>query len=148
MGTDRRQRNTRQRQVLLEELRKLDSHPTAAELYEIVRARLPKISLGTVYRNLEVLAKDGTISKLVMCGSEARFDGDRHPHYHVRCVCCGRVDDVEALPGTSLTSEVRQHSDYEILGVRVEYLGLCPECRQQPTPEGDDASPTDEDQKR
>jgi len=56
------QRNTRQRQVVLEELRKLTSHPTAAELYEITRARLPKISLGTVYRNLEVLAENGVRS--------------------------------------------------------------------------------------
>ena len=58
MGRGRFRRNTRQREVILEELRKLASHPTAVGLYEIVRRRLPRISLGTVYRNLELLAAD------------------------------------------------------------------------------------------
>ena len=66
------QRNTRQRQVILEELRCLESHPTAAALHAIVRRRLPKISLGTVYRNLELLARKGMIQKLESAGAEAR----------------------------------------------------------------------------
>ena len=92
------QRNTRQRQVILEELQKLTSHPTAAGLYEIVRRRLPKISLGTVYRNLELLARTGLIQKLEFGGGEARFDGNVDRHDHVRCVRCGRVDDISAPP--------------------------------------------------
>ena len=71
------QRNTRQREVILEELRKLRSHPTAPVLYEIVRRRLPRISLGTVYRNLELLAKSGVVRKLELSDSEARFDGNK-----------------------------------------------------------------------
>ena len=70
------QRNTPQRKVILEELQKAASHPTAAELYEIVRRRLPRISLGTVYRNLELLSESGLIRKLSMGSAEARFDGD------------------------------------------------------------------------
>ena len=76
MRFEPQQRTTRQRQVILEELQKLQSHPTAAALYEIVRRRVPKISLGTVYRNLELLARTGLIRKLEFAGAEARFDGN------------------------------------------------------------------------
>jgi Fur family ferric uptake transcriptional regulator len=125
------QRRTRQREVILEELRKLDSHPTAAGLYEIVRRRLPRISLGTVYRNLELLAGMGEIRKLDFAGSQARFDGCVEPHHHVRCVRCGRLDD---LPGAPLEPLETRHDDccgYEVLGYRLEFVGLCPGCRQQ-----------------
>jgi Fur family ferric uptake transcriptional regulator len=67
---------TRQRKVILEEIRKTDSHPTADELYQRVRQRLPHVSLGTIYRNLETLAASGLIQKLEMGGSQKRFDGN------------------------------------------------------------------------
>ena len=91
-------RNTKQRQVILQELQKLTSHPTAAALYRIVVRRLPKISLGTVYRNLDLLTKTGVIQKLEFGSEEARFDGNSTPHYHIRCVKCGRVDDIHRPP--------------------------------------------------
>ena len=92
MKQDRRQRNTQQRRIILEELQGVRSHPTAVDLYELVRHRLPKISLGTVYRNLELLSRQGTIRKLDFGGEEARFDGDLMRHEHVRCVRCGRME--------------------------------------------------------
>ena len=92
------QRITRQRVVILDELRKVRCHPTATGLYEIVRRQLPKVSLGTVYRNLELLARMGTIRKLEFSGTEARFDGDIGRHDHIRCVRCDRVDDVGGDP--------------------------------------------------
>ena len=128
MSARKAQRNTRQRQVVLEELKKLDSHPTATELYEVARRRLPKISLGTVYRNLDMLADMGLIRKLETGGSEARFDGSVTRHYHVRCVRCGRLDDAHGLPDEPITSEVKTLSGYEILGFRLEFIGVCPEC--------------------
>ena len=124
-------RNTRQRQVILEELRKLTSHPTAVGLYEIVRRHIPSISLGTVYRNLELLASMGEIQKLELSGSQARFDGNVDRHDHVRCTCCGRVEDV---PGRSLDLvrlRVNDCSGYELLGYRLEFVGICPRCREQ-----------------
>ena len=122
-------RNTRQRQVILEELQKLTSHPTAVGLYEIVRRRLPKVSLGTVYRNLELLAKAGLILKLDHAGGEARFDGSVDRHNHVRCVGCGRLDDVSA-PMLDLPSvTTNDWGGYQILGYRLEYYGFCPQCR-------------------
>jgi Fur family ferric uptake transcriptional regulator len=116
--------------VVLKELRKLTSHPTVAELYGITRARLPKISLGTVYRNLELLAQNGIIQKLEIGGSEARFDGNPRQHYHVRCVGCKRVDDVHDLPGDFVKGEPARLSGYEVLGFHLEFVGVCPECRR------------------
>ena len=82
-------RMTRQRAVILEELRKVKTHPTADELYSIVRERLPRISLGTVYRNLDFLADTGEIRRLEAAGTTKRFDGDISWHQHVRCIHCG-----------------------------------------------------------
>jgi Fur family ferric uptake transcriptional regulator len=128
MTADIARRHTQQRQVVLEELRKLTSHPTAAELYEIVRRRLPNISLATVYRNLEFLTKMNVIQKLETSGSKARFDGDVSSHYHVRCTRCGRVDDIHGLPADLVGGEVSNFTSYEILGHRLEFVGICPEC--------------------
>ena len=125
------QRNTRQREVILEELRKLRSHPTAVGLYELVRRRLPRISLGTVYRNLELLAAMGEIQKLGPGAAQARFDGNTDRHDHLRCIDCGRVDD---LPGAPLDLAQVKHNDlsgYKLLGYRLEFVGVCPGCREQ-----------------
>ena len=128
MGDDKSRRNTRQRRVVLEELRKLHSHPTASELYELARRRLPKISLATVYRNLELLAQMGLIRKVEVSGGQARFDGDLDGHYHVRCVKCGRVDDAKGLPERPVVADVEEISGYHIQGFRLEYFGVCPGC--------------------
>ena len=133
-------RNTPQRRVVLEELRKVTSHPTAVELYQFVRCRLPKISLGTVYRNLQLLAESGIIQKLELGGPEARFDGNPDCHYHVRCVRCGRVDDLDRLPAELVGNEPKEIAGYQILGHRLEFVGICPECRGQ-EPEKNTALP-------
>ena len=131
MGEEILRRNTQQRQVVLEELKKVSSHPTAAELYEITRRRLPKISLGTIYRNLELLAQMGHIRKLEIGGSEARFDGNVTEHYHIRCIRCGRVDDVHDMPAELLKREIKNLNGYEVLGYNLEFVGICPACRSK-----------------
>jgi Fur family transcriptional regulator, ferric uptake regulator len=123
------QRNTRQRQVILESLRKLKTHPTASGLCAIVRERLPQISLGTVYRNLEMLCELGLVQKLEFGGAEARYDGTIDRHDHVRCVDCGRLEDV-CLPPLDLPGDnANDLGGYKILGHRFEYVGICPACR-------------------
>jgi Fur family ferric uptake transcriptional regulator len=124
-------RMTRQRRVILEELAKTDSHPTADELYEMVRKRLPKISLGTVYRNLEAMAELGIIRKLELASAQKRFDHQTENHYHVRCECCGRVADVMAEPSEDLEDVARAATDFEITGYQLEFTGLCPKCRKR-----------------
>ena len=125
-------RMTPQRKVLLEELRKLHTHPTADELYEVVRRRLPHISLGTVYRNLEILSRTGMIRKIELGGTQKRFDGDLEIHQHIRCTSCGRIED---LPGSSSITQcdmdLVERTGYEVVERRVEFIGNCPECRER-----------------
>ena len=129
MKTQAPQRNTKQRQVILEELQKLTSHPTAVGLYRIVSRRLPKISLGTVYRNLDLLTRAGIIQKLEFGSEEARFDGNLTPHHHIRCVKCGRVDDIHGPPLDLLGGKRDDFNDYCVLGHRIEFFGVCPQCK-------------------
>jgi len=124
-------RMTRQRKVILEELRKLNTHPSADEIYEVVRHRLPRISLGTVYRNLEVLSELGEIQKLELSGLLKRFDWDTKKHYHIRCVRCSRVDDAPIAPLNQLDNELYGATVFEIIGHNLEFTGLCPECSRQ-----------------
>jgi Fur family transcriptional regulator, ferric uptake regulator len=126
------QRNTPQRRVILEELEKLTSHPTAAALYRLVVRRLPRISLGTVYRNLDLLARTGVIQKLEFGTHEARFDGNPTLHDHIRCVKCGRVDDIPHPPLDPLGGVKNDFNGYRVFGHRTEYLGVCPQCNQSP----------------
>ncbi len=128
------QRKTPQRKVILEELRKLTSHPTAGGLHEIVRRRLPKISLGTVYRNLELMAEMGIVRKLEFSGLEARFDGNVSRHDHVRCICCGRVEDIHGAPLDLSPCDHHDCGGYEIVGHRLELLGICPCCKRKNLP--------------
>jgi len=124
-------RMTSQRKVILEELCKVDSHPTADRIYEMVRRRLPRISLGTVYRNLESMAQAGMIGKHEAAGSQRRYDGNPAGHYHVRCVSCGRLADVSVEAEPALDHLVRMDRGYRILGHRLEFVGICPACRQE-----------------
>jgi Fur family ferric uptake transcriptional regulator len=118
---------TRQRAVILEELCNVKTHPTADELYNIVRRRLPKISLGTVYRNLDFLEENGKIVRLGL-GAIRHYDGDVVPHHHVRCIYCGCIADiaypVHALPLDAVTAP----GFAVILAVRVEFDGVCGRC--------------------
>jgi len=121
-------RMTRQRQVILEELRKVNTHPSADEIYEIVRKRLPRISLGTVYRNLEILSANGEIQKLELGCSLKRFDGVAQEHYHIRCLDCDRVIDVPSGFDVCITHELAENTDFKIIGHKLVFIGICPAC--------------------
>lgn len=123
------QRMTRQRSVILDTLMRMHSHPTADELYAVVRRQLPSVSLGTIYRNLDVLSRSGQVRKLDTGGSMARFDAELEPHHHVRCGACGRVDDVAITQETPLARPERSMHGFTITGYRIEYDGFCPDCR-------------------
>jgi len=124
-------RMTRQRKVILEELQRTKAHLSADEIYDIVRQRLPRISLGTVYRNLDILSELGKIQKLELGGTIKRFDWNPNKHYHIRCLQCGRVDDAPLAPLTKIEDELYGSTVYEIVGHRLEFIGLCPECSKQ-----------------
>jgi len=125
---------TRQRKVILEELLKQNAHPSADEIHQMVRRRMPKISLGTVYRNLELLAHIGKIQKLELSGALKRYDWNTNKHYHIRCVCCDRVDDAPIAPLNQLENDLYGATVFEIIGHNLEFTGLCPECSKKADP--------------
>jgi len=131
MAAQKLRRNTPQRRVILQELCQMKSHPTAAELYAVVRRRLPRVSLGTIYRNLEVLHEDGMIRKMEFAGAETRFDGTLEQHYHVRCTECGRIEDIYSLDSGQNPKQPSELAGFEVTGHRLEYFGVCPECRKR-----------------
>ncbi len=130
MRKERNLRMTRQRQGILEELRKTDSHPSADELFGRVRKQMPRISLGTVYRNLEILSELGEIQTIEMAGNLKRFDGVAENHYHIRCTNCDRLIDAPLEVSEALENAVQMHTDFRILGHKVEFTGICPDCRR------------------
>ena len=121
-------RMTDQRKIILEELVRMRSHPTADELYAVVRRRLPSISLGTVYRNLEVMSEAGLIQKLEHAGSKKRYDGCTERHYHARCVSCGTVHDIEADTTLDLDRLSEAVPGFAVTDHRVELIGTCSRC--------------------
>jgi len=128
---EKKHRTTRQRKIILEELHRVDTHPTANEVYGMVRRRLPGISLGTVYRNLDMLSECGVIKKLVSTGVQRRFDGNMKEHYHVRCLNCGKIEDAALQPIKHLEKMFYEENNFSILGYRLEFVGLCPKCRRK-----------------
>ena len=122
-------RDTKQRRAILKELRKVKTHPTADDVYEMVRRKIPRVSLGTVYRNLDILSEKGMVLRLEHGAGCYRFDGNPHNHYHVRCVKCGRVDDVSDGPMENIEEAIRGKTDFEIISHRLEYIGICPKCK-------------------
>lgn len=127
MASEKQRRNTPQRRIILEELNSARSHPTATELFTMVRKKLPRISLGTVYRNLEVLYQSGQINKLELAGTETRFDGMLEPHLHIRCTECGAIEDL--MDPSLVAARPQELNGFLVKGCRLEYFGTCPSCR-------------------
>ncbi len=123
-------RDTKQRRAILEELRSVKTHPTADEIYDMVRKKIPRISLGTVYRNLDILSENGMIQRLEQGAGCYRFDGAAHNHYHIKCVDCGRIDDVTDSAMDEIEDIIRGKTDFTIISHRLEYVGICPVCRK------------------
>jgi Fur family ferric uptake transcriptional regulator len=120
---------SRQAQVILDELRCVTSHPTADEVYEMARRVMPKISLATVYRNLETMCENGIIRKIHVSGTQKRFDGNPRLHYHIRCQACGRVDDVDMVQVDGLERAASKATGYDVSGHSIEFVGVCTLCR-------------------
>ncbi|MDR0477247.1 MAG: transcriptional repressor [Desulfobulbaceae bacterium] len=125
-------RLTTQRQIILEELTKASSHPTASEVYDMVRKRLPRIGLGTIYRNLELMAESGMIQKLETGGTQKRFDATIGPHYHIRCAACGDLRDVHITLPPQLDTLAAEATGYHITGHNIEFSGYCQNCLEKP----------------
>ncbi len=121
-------RNTTQRREILRVLKDSGDHPTATQVFSRVRNRLPRISLGTVYRNLEKLCSRGEVSRIEIPGREMRFDADTSRHFHLRCVRCGRVVDVDREDVAVDLRHPEEVGGVRITGYCVQLLGRCRKC--------------------
>ena len=118
---------TKQRQLIPEAVRATNSHPTADELFQMIRRKLPTISLATVYRNLNFLSEIGEIRKLAMPGMPDRFDWRMDPHDHMVCDTCGQVVDF-VLPH-DLGQEIASACGAQVDGYTLVAHGTCAHCR-------------------
>ncbi len=124
-------RMTKQRKAILRILKSTDSHPTADWIYEEVRNEIPNISLGTVYRNLNVLAEHDKIRVLDYGSNHSRFDGNPKPHYHFRCESCGGVYDLDIDLSADLNKKINEETGFIAHSHRLEFSGICPNCQQK-----------------
>lgn len=106
-------------------------HLTADELYERVKKTMPRISLATVYRNLEILSEAGIIAKLEVSGRQKRFDSDTSDHDHIYCVKCHRVDNFTLDRKKFGLDQLGAVNGYTVTGYRLEFAGLCKKCREE-----------------
>ena len=121
-------KHSRQRDSIKEFLASRKDHPTADVVYAGVRQSFPNISLGTVYRNLTLLADMGEIARLRVGDGVDHFDYNISPHYHFICSECGCVTDLE-LPFTQdLTEAGREEFAGEIVGQITYFCGRCGDC--------------------
>jgi Fur family peroxide stress response transcriptional regulator len=125
-------RNSLQKRIIGEALMEMD-HPTAAEVYERVRQDCPQISLGTVYRNLGMMAEEGEALRLSFLGESDRFDPTTQEHFHVVCSSCGRIFDTEphlvpSLLG-KLDQEIERSTGVEVQEHTLLLRGICAACK-------------------
>ena len=121
-------RDSKQKKAILSVLRSTTSHPSADRVYEEVRKLIPNISLGTVYRNLNVLKDNGIILEISLAGTSTRYDAHTSNHYHFRCMRCGSVSDVDEPVNHALNAKVGGKNGSIILGHRLEFYGFCQNC--------------------
>jgi len=125
-------RNTIQRKLVWEAVKKLHNHPTVDEIYKVVAEEHHNISKGTVYRNLNLLAENGYILKVEVPEAADRFDFNTKPHYHIYCKGCGQVFDID-MPYLNdiIMQNVHDTHGFIIEGHDIVFKGLCPECSQK-----------------
>lgn len=126
-------RMTRQRLVIINMLRQTDEHPTAEMVYEEVRRKLPGISLGTVYRNLQLLVEQGQALELAVSGGSSRYDANCLPHSHFFCQRCKKVYDIPAYE-VRLPDELKKNIPGTLLSQRTDFFGVCNDCRKKAGP--------------
>jgi Fur family transcriptional regulator, peroxide stress response regulator len=127
---ERQCRLTPQRVALLRLLAASEGHPSAAHLYDRLRAQLPTTSLATVYKTLSLLDEMGEVLELSFSGDCHRYDGNKpYPHPHLICIRCRKIVDVESGLGQDLAQEAAKGSGFQIVGHRLDLYGLCPVCQ-------------------
>lgn len=125
-------RETKQRQMVLQAVQARKDHPTADQIFNDVHKLDPKISHGTVYRNLNLLCEEGLICHVRVPGAD-RYDLRTDLHYHMFCVKCKKVIDAPHPYKPYLDEEIAKRSGYKIIRHRLIFEGVCPECQKKET---------------
>lgn len=123
-------RNTIQKQVILNAVRELKNHPTSEEVYNYIKPNFPSISLGTVYRNLNLLSENNEISKLSIIDDAVRFDHIVEEHYHFQCKKCGTLMDISMEYQDKLDSIAAKRNNIGIEKHNIVFSGLCENCQK------------------
>lgn len=120
---------SKQREIILETLKENVVHPTAEYLYSILQKKHPKISLATLYRNLNQLAENGIIKKIEGLEPSSHYDHNTHEHYHFICTKCSRVFDIDADVAPDLIDKTEKITDFAIHFADVVFCGTCKDCK-------------------
>lgn len=127
-------RVTPQRVAICELLASSHEHPTAAMIYDALKPQFTSLSLATVYNTLETLVGLGVVNVLGHAGDDkVHYDADTEPHVNLACISCSRIIDIPSEHVTHLDEEITVASGYKLLGARVLYYGLCPDCQKKQT---------------
>lgn len=118
-----------QREIILQTVQEERSHLTAQEVYEIVRKKVPNISLGTVYRNLNILSENGLIRKIELPQSSDQFDFTLKPHSHLYCTKCNKIYDINIASIEEMKHIIEQEHGYTITSCNIVLEGLCKNCQ-------------------
>ena len=122
---------SQQRNCILEIVMSKPVHPTAEQVYEVARQRYPKISLGTVYRNLNQLSDHGILKKICSSYGSVRFDGRTDAHFHMICKDCQRVFDVELGEMLGLEDKLMDKFGFNVTEYEISIQGVCRDCRNK-----------------
>lgn len=121
-------KRSRQRDAIIAFLKTRKDHPTADTIYKEIRNVIPNISLGTIYRNLSLLADQGEILRLSCDGKTDRFDADIRPHYHFICKHCGCVQDTAIPYAADLDIMANETCQGSVLSHTLLFEGYCTNC--------------------
>lgn len=121
---------SRQRELILTTVRNNLIHPTADQVYSIIKKTMPNISLGTVYRNLNLLAENGDILKISLPNQSDRFDGTLIPHHHMICSKCGNVYDIQLNCFSGLKDKLFKEYDFSVNEFNLVINGICGKCNK------------------
>ena len=124
-------RNTIQKELIRNAVYEMKRHVTANEVYEFIKESYPTIGKGTVYRNLDILVEEGALRKVEVSEGPNRFDFTLKNHYHVRCVKCGEVSDVDMDEILDLMKKIHDTHGIEFLDYDISFKGICPKCREE-----------------
>lgn len=126
-------RRSKQRTRILELLENERVHVTANWVYDQLREEFPTLSLGNVYRNLNILVEQGAINRLPFGSTFDVYEACREPHYHFICDLCGTIEDVPVPPALQrkLTEAVHTATPHRVSHTTVEFHGTCETCRDR-----------------